>query len=848
MVRPGRRVPVATVLLGALALAASGCGDDGGEPPTCLPDCAGDRSYDAISYDLRASFDWTTSTLTGSEDITVAIGASPVIALDAQVAVTAVHAGDAAVPFVADDTGLRVDLTALAATTATVTFTVDYTAEASSALRVGGPRDDDPVTSRVVFTDSEPDRGSLWLVGKHDPSDRALWSVDVAVAPDQDVIANGARTGDATAGTERHVRYALDKPIPTYLMAFAAGDLVHADRTTGRVPLAVWYRRGLAVDPEATLDVVADSMTAFEAVIGPYPWDSYAVVLAPGYGGGMENATITFNAETSGQGTVSLSLNAHELAHHWFGDWVTMRTYDDVWVKEGMATVLQSEADRARRDRTAAAARLFGYDFTFDPSDAIVDDSLTGLDKYTSGPYQRAAWLITQIRHEVGDPAFWASLRQVLADHALDSITGAEFIASFPLAPAAAARALASLPAFDVPSIDVVAAPDGTGTALTFAATDPAGTLIAPIDITVVDGSGTSTTQALAPGVPVVASVPTAGYLALDNADVHPMWEYSFGLSGDADVALGLTVPYMDAGASTAAVAEFVTRSAATEERVFDRGMLPSQVPGEIAAMYPVLDSVYAQRSAVLDACGLVPGLPPAEADAMTTALAPLLATPSVVAYTTRFGRCGLGGSAPLAAELATLADTVTAATAGRLEYLLGFDYGAATSLDVIGRVATTAPSLRLRERAIGRLVSQASGSGGSYAVPTAGETAAYQTFFRDRLPGTTSQTRLLLVWSGIRTLADLVPLPTVAGMLHTVPLADYAQVRIVCDAAAMTIGTPSAWAAFQAAAMPYDTLAVDAAAALADSSICFGKPGRPHRAAARADGGGEQIVERWAR
>src|SRR5207245_2462397 len=128
----------------------------------------------------------------------------------------------------------------------------------------------------------------------------------------------------------------------------------------------------------------------------------------------------------------SFVLNAHELSHHWFGDWVTMRRYEDVWVKEGMATLLEAEAQRTRRDR-ANTGRLFGHDNSFSPGDAIVDPDLHGLGKYTSGPYQRAAWTITQIRALVGETAFWASLRRVLAEHALDSITGEEFVRTFPL-------------------------------------------------------------------------------------------------------------------------------------------------------------------------------------------------------------------------------------------------------------------------------------------------------------------------------------------------------------------------------------------------------------------------------
>src|SRR5262249_52890380 len=154
--------------------------------------------------------------------------------------------------------------------------------------------------------------------------------------------------------------------------------------------------------------------------------------------------------------------------------------------------------------------------------------------------------------------------------------------------------------------------------------------------------------------------------------------------------------------------------------------------------------------------------------------------------------------AAPLATELAQLVDGVTPATAGRLDYLLSFDYGAAGFVP-IARLATTAPSLALRDRAISRLASQASGV---YSPVPASDVAAWQQFFRDRLASVTSQTRLLAVWRGVVGLQDLDALPLVAPLLHSVKMVDAAQLLIVCDAFALAGMTP-AWQAFQQATMP---------------------------------------------
>jgi aminopeptidase N len=293
-------------------------------PVTCLPSCAGTRSYDAIAYALSGRYDWPTSRLVASEEITLKLpaGAGPVVELDGTMQVTAVHAGTQRLAYAAGGATLRVDLGPLAPGTSPVTFTVDYTARAAStppfyeSLWATSSTAQDPVRSRMVFTDSEPHRGRNWLVQKDDPSDPALFSIALTVAADEDVVANGERISDTIVSGGHRVAYALDVPIATYLMAFAAGQLEHVDRPTGSsVPLRLWYRRGLAIDPAMVLDPVASAMATFEALLGPYPFARYGVLLQPAKGWGMENATITIESEDFGQDPLfSFEVNTHELA------------------------------------------------------------------------------------------------------------------------------------------------------------------------------------------------------------------------------------------------------------------------------------------------------------------------------------------------------------------------------------------------------------------------------------------------------------------------------------------------------------------------------------------------------
>jgi hypothetical protein len=351
------------------------------------------------------------------------------------------------------------------------------------------------------------------------------------------------------------------------------------------------------------------------------------------------------------------------------------------------------------------------------------------------------------------------------------------------------------------------------GGPLTFTVTDPAGTLIAPIGVTVIDAAGTPSARSVTPGAPLTVAVPAGGYLAVDEAEVHPYMPVSF------------VVPQYDAlvaaerPTSAAAIAAFGMRSAAVQELVLDDGALPSTAAADVTALYDALDSTSAQRSLLFDACGALADLAPAERTALEQALVPLVRAPSIQLFNTTWSRCGTAvPAAELAGELAQLATTVTPATAGRLDYLLAFDYAPATALATMSKIATDAPTLALRDRAIQRLSFQATGR---YTDVPAADIPAWQTFFRGRLSGVTSQNRLLNIWRAEVALGDVAALPLVAPLLHSVALAPEAQRQIVCDAFGLASASPDAFETFRQAAQPWESLSAEAQTVLADPSTC---------------------------
>jgi aminopeptidase N len=184
---------------------------DGSTPDTSGPGGTSGIGFDALSYELVGRFDWTARRLLAKERVTLSrTSNNDVVELDADVDVKGVMSDDGtSLPFTFAPGVLRIDVSTLHAdaAAAAVSFTINYEAGTSEALVGSASRDDDPVTARVVYTDSEPFFGMKWLPAIHKPSDRAVWKVELTVPANEDVVANGTRTKDDTQSGERVVRY-----------------------------------------------------------------------------------------------------------------------------------------------------------------------------------------------------------------------------------------------------------------------------------------------------------------------------------------------------------------------------------------------------------------------------------------------------------------------------------------------------------------------------------------------------------------------------------------------------------------------------------------------------------------
>jgi len=260
------------------------------------------------------------------------------------------------------------------------------------------------------------------------------------------VVANGA----GAAAAPGQWTFEPTPPLSTYLFALCAGPY-HAVRVEHEgLPLAVLCRRSLVPYFEADdmLDDARRALDFFRRLFGrPYPFSKCDLVFVPEQQGAMENAAcITFGDEyifrppvTDSQRRSRTNVIAHELAHMWFGDLVTMRWWDDLWLNESfaeyMATLALAEATRHKTAWTTFAMREKAWGYWADqlptthPISADVPDAIATMLNLDGISYSKGAGVLKQLVAWVGFEAFSRGLARYIEDYAFSNTSIRDLLA-----------------------------------------------------------------------------------------------------------------------------------------------------------------------------------------------------------------------------------------------------------------------------------------------------------------------------------------------------------------------------------------------------------------------------------
>jgi aminopeptidase N len=321
-------------------------------------------------------------------------------------------------------------------------FVADIAPSGASIIRSDDPSDG----STYLYTLLVPADANQLFPCFDQPDLKARVTLTLAAPERWSVVANGPVTAADTTAGRVTTRFAETPPISTYLVAFAAGPWARAAATVDGRSITAYVRRSRA--READLDTLialhARALGWMERYFGrPYPFAKLDFVLAPAFPfGGMEHPGAVFYSEdgfifrerpTLPRRLARFSTILHEAAHQWFGDLVTMRWFDDLWLKEGFATFmaakaladLEPDADAWKTFYLGNKPAAYGVDRT--EGTRPLYQPLANLDQaksnYGAIVYNKAPAVLKQLEYLVGDSAFQRGVRGFLRRHAFANAT-----------------------------------------------------------------------------------------------------------------------------------------------------------------------------------------------------------------------------------------------------------------------------------------------------------------------------------------------------------------------------------------------------------------------------------------
>jgi aminopeptidase N len=292
---------------------------------------------------------------------------------------------------------------------------------------------DDPTLSlgwiayrEAIYAMSEPVGAASFFPVNEEPDDKASFTIAVTVPAPYAGIANGMLTSAHDVGKERRFVWDMRQPMaPSRATVHINRFGAKFARTPSGKPVGVFSTPATPRKDVESYLLATKMIPYFESLVGPYPFEAYGSVV-------VDDPFLSYALPTQAMTTFPLgaadeALVAHELAHQWFGDSVSIASWTDQWLSEGLATYMEV-VWRHRDDPLgfdAAMREIYRYVAAQRLGPAVIDSPR---DLYSQRVSLRGAAALYALRLKVGDPTFMMILHRFAFEFAGRSATSADFI------------------------------------------------------------------------------------------------------------------------------------------------------------------------------------------------------------------------------------------------------------------------------------------------------------------------------------------------------------------------------------------------------------------------------------
>ncbi len=279
---------------------------------------------------------------------------------------------------------------------------------------------------RTFFGDNWPNRAHNWLPCADYPADKATVNFIVTAPDHYQVVANGLKKAETLLPNHLKLTYWKETAqLPTKVMVIGVADFA-IDHTgdIGSIPVYTYVFPESEAIGFKSYAVAKEILPFYIKKIGPYAYEKLANVQSKTIFGGMENASAIFYFENSVSSKGIEELMAHEIAHQWFGDAASEKSFAHLWLSEGFATFMTNVylenkygADTLKKRLANDRKKVLKFEKT--RFTAVVDTTVKTdfMPLLNANSYEKGGWVLHMLRRRLGEELFWKGIRNYYAKY-----------------------------------------------------------------------------------------------------------------------------------------------------------------------------------------------------------------------------------------------------------------------------------------------------------------------------------------------------------------------------------------------------------------------------------------------